>query len=168
MVTNNLSCIGTCFSQYIKQLLLSCDWTILNSLSLSLSLSLKLAHKVYIEKTEISMVAWSRCSSIRTFRICLSQNWKTTRNQFGWKCLQTKPHFVTSWYRPPGSTSEEFQPFREQLDYIRTRHKGKTLPSVHVLCDFNFKDIDWPSSKSGSTLSQSEGQYSLTLWMIRD
>ena len=45
--------------------------------------SRKLAHIVYIEKTEISMVAGSCCSSIRTFRICLSQNWKTTRNQFG-------------------------------------------------------------------------------------
>ena len=32
--------------------------------------------------------------------------------------------------------------------------------SVHVLGDFNFKDIDWPDrlSKSGLTLSQSEGQ----------
>ena len=69
-------------------------------------------------------------------------------------------HFVASWYRPPGSTSEEFQLFREQLDYVRTHHKGKKLPSVHVLGDFNFKDIDWPDrlSKSGSTLSQSEGQ----------
>ena len=69
-------------------------------------------------------------------------------------------HFVASWYRPPGSTSEEFQLFREQLDYIRTHHKGKKLPSAHVLGDFNFKDIDWPDrlSKSGSTLSQSEGQ----------
>ena len=38
---------------------------------------------MYIEKTEISMVVGSSCSSIRTFRICLSQNWKTTRNQFG-------------------------------------------------------------------------------------
>ena len=37
-------------------------------------------------------------------------------------------HFVASWYRPPGSTSEEFQPFREQLDYIRTHDKGKKLP----------------------------------------
>ena len=45
--------------------------------------SQKLAHIVYIEKTEISMVEGSCCSSIRTFRICLSQNWKTTRNQFG-------------------------------------------------------------------------------------
>ena len=44
--------------------------------------SRKLAHVVYIEKTEISMVAGSCCSSIRTFRICLSQNWKTTRNKF--------------------------------------------------------------------------------------
>ena len=45
-------------------------------------------------------------------------------------------HFVASWYRPPGSTSEEFQLFREQLDYIRTHHKGKKLPSTHVLGDF--------------------------------
>ena len=69
-------------------------------------------------------------------------------------------HFVASWYRPPGSTSEEFQLFREQLNYIRTHHKGRKLPSAHVLGDFNFKDIDWPDrlSKSGSTLSQSEGQ----------
>ena len=69
-------------------------------------------------------------------------------------------HFVASLYQPPGSTSEEIQLFREQLDYIRTHHKGKKLPSVHVLGDFNFKDIDWPDrlSKSGSTLSQSEGQ----------
>ena len=69
-------------------------------------------------------------------------------------------HFVASWYRLPGSTSEEFQLFREQIDYIRTHHKGKKLPSVHVLGDFNFKDIDWPDrlSKSGSILSQSEGQ----------
>ena len=67
--------------------------------------------------------------------------------------------FVASWYRPPGSTNEEFQLFREQLDYIRTHHKGKKLPSVHALGDFNFKDIDWPDrlSKSGSTLSQLEG-----------
>ena len=34
-------------------------------------------------------------------------------------------HFVASWCRPPGSTSEEFQLFREQLDYIRTHHKRK-------------------------------------------
>ena len=67
-------------------------------------------------------------------------------------------HFVASWYRPSCSTSEEFQLFREQLDYIRTHHKGKNLPSVHVLGDFNFKDTDWPDSKSGSTLSQSERQ----------
>ena len=53
-------------------------------------------------------------------------------------------HFVASWYRPPGSINEEFHLFREQLDYIRTHHKGKKLPSVHVLGDFNFKDIDWP------------------------
>ena len=69
-------------------------------------------------------------------------------------------HFVASWYRSPGSTSEEFHLFREQLDYRRTHHKGKKLPSVHVLGDFNFKDIDWPDrlSKSDSVLRQLEGQ----------
>ena len=68
--------------------------------------------------------------------------------------------FVASWYRPPGSTSEEFQQFREQFDYNRTRRKVKKLPSAHVLGDFDFKDTDWPDrlSKSGSTLSQSERQ----------
>ena len=54
-------------------------------------------------------------------------------------CGNKTSHFVASWYRPPGSTSEEFQLFREQFDYIRTHHKGKKLPSVHVLGDFNFK-----------------------------
>ena len=51
---------------------------------------------------------------------------------------------MASWYRPPGSTIEEFQQLREQLDYIRTHFKGKKLPSAPVLGDFNFKDIDWP------------------------
>ena len=50
--------------------------------------------------------------------------------------------------------------FRDQLDQIRNKHKGNKLPSVYVLGDFNFKDIAWPDrlNKSGSMLSQSEGQ----------
>ena len=69
-------------------------------------------------------------------------------------------HYVASWYRPPGGSSEDFQLFRDQLDQIRNKHKGNKLPSVHVLGDFNFKDIAWPArlNKSGSILSQSEGQ----------
>ena len=53
-----------------------------------------------------------------------------------------------------------FSLLRDQLDHIRTKHKGNMLPSVHVLRDFNFKDITWPDrlDKSGSLLSQSEGQ----------
>ena len=76
-----------------------------------------------------------------------------------WAKVFANKTFVASWYHPPGSTSEEFQLFKEQLDYSKTHHMGKKLPSVHVLGDFNFKDIDWPDrlSKSGSTLSQSEG-----------
>ena len=55
---------------------------------------------------------------------------------------------------------EDFQLFRDQLDHIKNQHQGKKLPLVHVLGDFNFKDIDWPDSlkKSGSALSQSEEQ----------
>ena len=75
-------------------------------------------------------------------------------------CLSFYSHYVASWYRQPGGTSEDFQLFRDQLDHIRNQHKGKKLPSVHVLGDFNFRDIDWPDrlNKSGSALSQSEGQ----------
>ena len=60
----------------------------------------------------------------------------------------------------PSGSSEEFQHFRDQLDHIKTKHKGHRLPSVHVLGEFNFKGIAWPDrlNKSGSVLSQSEGQ----------
>ena len=69
-------------------------------------------------------------------------------------------HCVASWYRPPGGSSEDFQLFRDQLDQIRKKHKGNKLPWVHVLEDFNFKNFAWPDrlNKSGSMLSQSEGQ----------
>ena len=50
--------------------------------------------------------------------------------------------------------------FRNQLDHTGNQHEGKQLPSVHVLGDFNSRDIDWPDrlNKSGSALSQSGGQ----------
>ena len=69
-------------------------------------------------------------------------------------------HYVASWHGHPGGSCEEFQMFRDQLDHIRAKHKGNKLTSVHVLGDFNFKDIAWPDrpDKSGSLLSQSEGQ----------
>ena len=70
-------------------------------------------------------------------------------------------HFVTSWYRPVDEKLENFDYlFREQLDKIRDKHKGNKPPSVHVLGDFNFRHIVWPDrlNKSGSALSQSEGQ----------
>ena len=66
-------------------------------------------------------------------------------------------------------SSEDFQLFRDQLDHISNQHKGKKkkkkLPSVHVLGNFNFKDIDWPDrlNKSGSALSRSEGQMLIVL-----
>ena len=53
-------------------------------------------------------------------------------------------HYLASWYRQPNGISEDFQQLRDQLDHIRNQHKGYKLPSVHVLGDFNFKDIVWP------------------------
>ena len=69
-------------------------------------------------------------------------------------------HYVASRYRPPNGTSEDFQLFRDQLDHTMNQHNGNKLPAVHVLGDFNFKDIDWPDRliKSGAALSQSEGK----------
>ncbi|MCG8069027.1 MAG: hypothetical protein JAY84_14305, partial [Candidatus Thiodiazotropha taylori] len=86
-------------------------------------------------------------------------------------------HFVASWYRPPvekkktlsGGVENETllesvekfgKSFREQLDKIRDQHKGRKAPSVHVLGDFNFRDIVWPDrlNKSGSSLGKTEGQ----------
>ena len=73
-------------------------------------------------------------------------------------------HYVASWYRPPDGSSEDFHLYGDQLDQIRNKHKGNKLPSIHVLGDFNFKTRTllghWPNrlSKSGSVLSQSEGQ----------
>ena len=66
-------------------------------------------------------------------------------------------HYAASWHRQPGGSGKEFQLFHDQLDHIRTKHKGKKLPSVQVLGDFNFKDIAWTDrlNKSGSVLSQS-------------
>ena len=63
--------------------------------------------------------------------------------------------YVANWYRPPGGSSEDFQLFSDQLDQIRNKHKGNKLLSVHVLGDFNFKDIAWPDrlNKSGSMLN---------------
>ena len=73
-------------------------------------------------------------------------------------------HFVATWYRQPGGTVEDFQLFQDQLDRM-FQHKGTKLPSVHVLGDFNFREIVWPDrlSKTGTVLSQSEGQILLDI-----
>ena len=67
-------------------------------------------------------------------------------------------HYIASWYREPSGSCEDFQLLRNQLEHIKTRHKK--LPSVHILGDFNFRDIVWPDllSKNRTMLSQSEGQ----------
>ena len=67
---------------------------------------------------------------------------------------------MASWYQQSGGASEDFQLFRDQLDHIRNQHKGRKIPSIHILGYFNYKDIDWPDrlNKLGSALSQLEGQ----------
>ena len=89
--------------------------------------------------------------------------------------VNKKTHFVASWYRPPAdghlpvsdngndllNSLEKFvNLFREQLDKIKNINKGNKPPLIHVLGDFNFRDIVWPDrlSKSGSSLSPTEGQ----------
>ena len=89
--------------------------------------------------------------------------------------VNKKTHFVASWYQPPVdghlpvsdngndllNSLEKFDNlFREQLDKIKNINKGNKPPLIHVLGDFNFRDIVWPDrlSKSGSSLSQTEGQ----------
>ena len=89
--------------------------------------------------------------------------------------VNKKTHFVASWYRPPVdghlpvsdngndllNSLEKFDNlFREQLDKIKNINKGNKPPLIHVLGDFSFRDIVWPDrlSKSGSSLSQTEGQ----------
>ena len=89
--------------------------------------------------------------------------------------VNKKTHFVASWYRPPVdghlpvsdngndllNSLEKFDNlFREQFDKIKNINKGNKPPLIHVLGDFNFRYIVWPDrlSKSGSSLSQTEGQ----------
>ena len=57
-------------------------------------------------------------------------------------CVNKTSHYIASWYRQPNGTSEYFQLFRDKLEQIRNKHKGNKHPSVHVLGDSNFKDID--------------------------
>ena len=85
-------------------------------------------------------------------------------------------HFVASWYRPPNhllvsdngnellNSLEKFDNFREQLDKIKIKNinKGNNAPPppVLVLVYFNCRDMVWLDrlNKSGSSLSQTEGQ----------
>ena len=70
-------------------------------------------------------------------------------------------HYIVSWYQQLDGTSEGFQLFRNRLEQIRNKHKGKIHRSVHAPGDFNFKDIDCPDrlNESGEALCQSEGKY---------
>ena len=62
------------------------------------------------------------------------------------------------WCRQPNGTSEDYQLFRDQLEQIRNKYKGKKHHSVHFLGDFDFKDIVWPDrlNKSVEALCQFE------------
>ena len=55
-------------------------------------------------------------------------------------------HYIASWYQEPSGSCEDFQLLRNQPEHIKTQHKK--LPSVHILGDFNFRDIVWPERLS--------------------
>ena len=69
-------------------------------------------------------------------------------------------HYIASWYREPSGSCDDFQLFRNQLECIKSQSRDSKLPLVHVLGDFNFRDIVWPDrlNKNKTMLSQSEGQ----------
>ena len=73
-------------------------------------------------------------------------------------CANKTSHFVASWYRPPDSKVDELELLKNQLEKVKTLHNGNKLPSVHVLGDFNVRDIVCPDrlNKQGSSLSMSE------------
>ena len=54
-------------------------------------------------------------------------------------------HYVASWYRPHGGSSEGFQLFRDQLDQIRNKHKDNDSPQ------FMFKGISTSRTLFGQT-----------------
>ena len=118
--------------------------------------SRNLAHTMYTGKTETFMAAVWYYLFTRIFHICPSRNQKTTRSQFGLKCSQTK--LLIMWQVGTGNLVVLVKTF--SLTISGTNTKIKKLHTVHVLGDFNFRDIDWPDrlNKSGSALSQSEGQ----------
>ena len=64
----------------------------------------------------------------------------------GLKCLQTK--LLIMWQVGIGNLVVPVKTFNcSEISLsiiISNQHKGKKLLSVHVLGDFNFKDIDWP------------------------
>ena len=62
----------------------------------------------------------------------------------------------------------EFQLLRRELDYIRIRHMGEKLPSVHILGDFSFKDTGWPEDLANRVQREvsRKHRYWLTLWMV--
>ena len=48
-------------------------------------------------------------------------------------------HYIARWYREPSGSCEDFQLLRNQFEHNKTQHKK--LSSVHILGDFNFRDI---------------------------
>ena len=51
-------------------------------------------------------------------------------------------HNVARWIPEPSGLCKDFQLLRIQLELIKSQHKK--LPSVHILGDFNCRDIVWP------------------------
>jgi hypothetical protein len=69
-----------------------------------------------------------------------------------WINLQTADHspvYICSFYRPPDMKVEYTELLRQPLELISAKHHNK-LPLVIIAGDFNYPDIDWPTSSAPS------------------
>ena len=69
-------------------------------------------------------------------------------------------HYIGCWYREPQARAEDINQLREQMEKITEMSKNKKLPKIHILGDFNYRNIAWPQKlhKEGRMLYPSEGQ----------
>ena len=76
-------------------------------------------------------------------------------------------HYICSYYKPPDQPVEDLTAPRDQLNEVCQSHPPEKQPPIHVMGDFNFRNIDWVKviHKNRNQLSDTEG---LVLIDMRD
>ncbi|KAL3875470.1 hypothetical protein ACJMK2_033416 [Sinanodonta woodiana] len=75
--------------------------------------------------------------------------------------IHGKSHYVSSWYRPPDTPSDNIILLKDQLDKIKSQGKSNQQLNIHIMRDFNYRKVDWKTKHNkeyGSCLSDSDGQ----------